>query len=457
MTQTFDLLVIGGGSGGIATAVQAAQYGAKCAVIEMQQLGGTCVNLGCVPKKMMWYASHIAEWLGKAEDYAFHLPHPPSFDWSQFVNRRQQYIEHLRTIYTKRLGTHRIHHITGQAQFSDHRTVVVSGQSYTAPHIVIATGSEPLMPAMPGIEHTINSDGFFALTKQPNNVVVVGGGYIGVELAGMLNALGSRVHLLLRHGNPLSRFDPMLGRCVYELYQQQGIHLVCDHQATEFHKTDQGLITVHCAGGDCITDIDCVLLAIGRKPRTQALNLSAAGVSTDERGVIPTDAYENTNVSGIYAIGDVNGKPALTPVAIAAGRHLAARLFGNQTDAHLNYDWIPTVVFSHPPVGSVGLSEPRAIELFGADQVTVYETQFTPLMDALCSQKLSTHMKLVTTGDKQKVVGCHLVGYGVDEMLQGFAVAIQMGACKSDFDQTLAIHPTSAEELVTLKKPREVS
>jgi glutathione reductase (NADPH) len=451
MTQSFDLLVIGGGSGGIATAIQAAKLGARCAVVEAQQLGGTCVNLGCVPKKMMWYASHIAELLAKAPDYAFQID-KPSLDWATLVANRQQYIAHLRQIYARRLQDHQIQHIAGYARFVDHKEIVVNDQHYTAKHIIIAAGSEPRMPDMPGIEHTISSDGFFALREQPQKVVVIGGGYIGVEIAGVLNALGSEVHLLLRHGNPLGRFDPMLGSSLYEFYQQQGIRLICNHQATGFSRDAQGLITVQCANGNYIDKVNCVLLAVGRQARSALLNLAATGVQVDDHGVITTDKYENTNVPGIYAIGDVNGKPALTPVAIAAGRRLATRLFTGQADVHLNYELIPTVVFTHPPIGSIGMSEPQAKQTFGAGNVAVYQTEFTPLIDAFSQRKLKTRMKLITVNEDERIVGCHIIGYGADEMLQGFAVAITMGACKCDFDNTIAIHPTSAEELVTLKK-----
>lgn len=450
ITKHFDLLVMGGGSGGIATAVKAASLGARCAIVENSYLGGTCVNLGCVPKKMMWYASQIAEMIHKAPDYGFEV-NSPACHWPQLVAKRQAYIERLRNNYAERLTKLKISYLSGHGAFVNERTIQVADKRYTADHIVIATGGEPIMPAIPGIELAISSDGFFALNQQPKQVVVVGGGYIGVELAGVLRALGSEVSLILRHHLPLRRFEPMLGETLLEIMQAEGINILKNSQARALQAENPQMITLHCDGGQELNNLDCVLFAVGRKPRTQSLNLSACQVAVKEAGIIPVDKYQNTNISGIYAIGDVTGAEALTPVAIAAGRCLARRLFGNEPDSFLDYQNIPTVVFSHPPIGTVGITEAAAKKMYGSEQIKVYHTRFTPMFDALSEQKTPTQMKLIAVGPTEKIVGCHLIGYGADEMLQGFGVAIKMGATKRNFDETVAIHPTSAEELVTMK------
>lgn len=445
----FDLITLGGGSGGIAASVRAATHGAKVAVVERSHLGGTCVNVGCVPKKVMWNASHIAEMIDKAPDYGFAIERP-SFSWASFVEKRQAYIHRLRDIYANRLQQLGITHLAGHGRFVDKQTIEVNGQHYTAKHIIIATGGEPVIPDIPGKEFAIDSDGYFALTEQPKRVAVVGSGYIGVELAGVLRGLGSEVYCLMRHGKPLSRFDPLLGETLLECMQLQGIQTLTQHNASQLSRAADGSITLLCDNGDQIDKLDSVIFAVGRRPHSSQINLHAAGVACDKKGIVTTDNFQNTNVEGIYAIGDITGRAALTPVAIAAGRRLANRLFAGEVDAHLDYDNICTVVFSHPTIGTVGLSEPEAIARFGEDTVKVYQTRFNPMFDAISDHKIPTAMKLVTAGKEQRVVGCHIIGYGADEMLQGFGVAIKMGATKADFDNTVAIHPTSAEELVTM-------
>lgn len=447
----FDLIVLGGGSGGIASAVRAASYGARVAVVEVAYLGGTCVNLGCVPKKVMFNASIIADMLHKSPDYGF-SPVPVNLDWSKLVKKRDAYIERLREIYARRFHDCQITHLHGKGIFVDAQTLQVADKLYKAAHIIIATGGEPVLPQdLSGTEHTINSDGFFQLTERPDKVAIIGGGYIGVELAGLLHGLGANTHLLLRGEKPLSRFDELLGETLLEIMLQQGMTVHPNHRAYEVLLQKDGKKTIKCQSGAMIKDLDTVITAIGRSPRTRDLNLPAIKVKQDKRGLILVDAYQNTSIAGVYAIGDVTDSPALTPVAIAAGRKLADRLFGKQKDAHLNYENICSVVFSHPPVGSVGLSEKEAVAKFGKEQIKIYKTRFNPMFDALSENKIPTVMKLVTQGKNEKIVGLHLIGYGADEMLQGFGVAIKMGACKQDFDNTVAIHPTSSEELVTLR------
>lgn len=449
-TKHFDLIVLGGGSGGIASAVRAAQYGAKVAVIEQNHLGGTCVNLGCVPKKIMYNASSIAETLHKSPDYGFFLENNAKLDWKRLVNKRNAYIERLRENYAKRFLQYKITLIQGKGIFHDQSSITIDHTIYQAEHIIIATGGEPALPAINGIKHAIDSDGFFSLTKLPAKVAVIGSGYIGVELAGILNSLGSETHLLMRGTRPLSRFDHMIGDTLMEIMQKQGICIHQNHKAQAIHLHSDGRKSIFCQSGSIIENIDVIISAVGRKPRTGNLNLDKINVNMDDKGLILVDAFQNTSVKGIYAIGDVTNAPALTPVAIAAGRHLADRIFGNQPDACLNYDNICSVVFSHPPSGSVGLTEHEAIEKYGKSKIKIYQTRFIPMYDALSVDKTPTAMKLVTLGKKEKIIGLHVVGYSADEMLQGFGVAIKMGACKKDFDNTIAIHPTSAEEFVTM-------
>ncbi|CZG64227.1 glutathione-disulfide reductase [Legionella pneumophila] len=449
-TKHFDLIVLGGGSGGIASAVRAAQYGAKVAVIEQNHLGGTCVNLGCVPKKIMYNASSIAETLHKSPDYGFFLENNAKLDWKRLVNKRNAYIERLRENYAKRFLQHKITLIQGKGIFHDQSSITIDHTIYQAEHIIIATGGEPALPAINGIKHAIDSDGFFSLTKLPAKVAVIGSGYIGVELAGILNSLGSETHLLMRGTRPLSRFDHMIGDTLMEIMQKQGISIHQNHKAQAIHLHSDGRKSILCQSGSIIENIDVIISAVGRKPRTGNLNLDKINVNMDDKGLILVDTFQNTSVKGIYAIGDVTNAPALTPVAIAAGRRLADRIFGNQPDACLNYDNICSVVFSHPPSGSVGLTEREAIEKYGKNKIKIYQTRFVPMYDALSIDKTPTAMKLVTLGKKEKIIGLHVVGYSADEMLQGFGVAIKMGACKKDFDNTIAIHPTSAEEFVTM-------
>ncbi|ASQ47113.1 glutathione-disulfide reductase [Legionella clemsonensis] len=446
----FDLLVLGGGSGGIASAVRAARHGANVAVVEEKHLGGTCVNLGCVPKKVMFNASMVAEIIHKSPDYGFH-PSEVKLDWHTLVSKRNAYIEKLREIYAKRFTDYKMTYLHGKAIFVDAKTIDVNGKQVTADHIIIATGGEPILPNdLLRIEYAIDSDGFFSLAERPNKVAIIGSGYIGVELAGLLHGLGAETHLLIRGDRPLSRFDSMLGETLLEIMLGQGVHVHLNHCAHSIHLQENGRKTVKCQSGAFIADLDTVIAAVGRAPRTFDLNLDAAGVAKDNQGLIIVDRYQNTSIPGIYAIGDVTGAPALTPVAIAAGRKLSDRLFGGQKDACLDYENICSVIFTHPPIGTVGLSEEEALSEFGKEEVKVYKTRFNPMFDALSEAKTPTAMKLVTLGKDEKIVGLHVIGYGADEMLQGFGVAVKMGALKRDFDNTVAIHPTSAEEFVTM-------
>jgi glutathione reductase (NADPH) len=450
MTQHFDYISIGAGSGGIASANRAARLGKKAAVIEAKHIGGTCVNVGCVPKKVMWYAGQIADALHYANDYGFKAP-LQSFNWSKLVKNREAYIERIHAAYARGFASNDVAVIKGFAKFVDKNTLDVDGVLYTADHITIATGGRPSRPDIEGAEHGIDSDGFFALTEQPEKVAVVGAGYIAVELAGVLHALGSESHLLVRKEKPLRNFDDMLSDTLVEQMAKHGPTLHTMSVPTRVEKHQDGKLTIHLENGHSVGPVDSLIWAIGREPATDNINIASAGIELDERGFIPTDKYQNTDVDGIYAVGDNTGRAQLTPVAVAAGRRLCERLFNNKPDSYLDYSNIATVVFSHPVIGTVGLSEKEATEEYGEAQVKVYSSQFTALYQAITEDyRDPTRMKLVCVGKEEKIVGIHSIGFGSDELLQGFAVAMKMGATKADFDNTVAIHPTSAEEFVTM-------
>ncbi|MGW8246953.1 MAG: glutathione-disulfide reductase [Acidiferrobacterales bacterium] len=447
--QHYDLIAIGGGSGGLAVAKQTAVYGKKVAIIEASRLGGTCVNNGCVPKKVMWYAANIAHAVDDAANFGIPAQRRQT-DWPRLVQAREQYIENINRYWNNYVTDSGIVRIHGRAKFVDANTVEVNGEHYSADHIVIATGGQPIIPPLPGAGLGISSDGFFQLRQQPRRVAVVGGGYIAIELTGVLAALGSQVTIVALEERLMERFDPMISNVVEQEMLRQGVQVHTGFRATGLSQSAEGIVV----RGDSktVAAFDAVIWAVGRRPNSAGLALDVAGVEVLQNGIVPVDDYENTNVSGIYAIGDITGKVLLTPVAIAAGRRLADRLFGNKPGSKVDYTNIPSVVFAHPPIGTVGITETEARQQYGND-VTVYQTEFTPMRHALSGHRHVTAMKLVCVGEEEKIVGIHLIGNGVDEMLQGFAVAVKMGARKADFDNTIAIHPGSAEELVTMKHP----
>jgi glutathione reductase (NADPH) len=448
VTQRYDLLVIGGGSGGLAHAQRAVEYGATAAVVEQGPLGGTCVNVGCVPKKVMWYAAHHAHQFHHVADYGFDFE-LRGHDWAGLKSRRDAYIERLNTLYETNLDRRGVTYLAGKARFVDAHTLDVDGRRYAADRIVIATGGRPMIPDIPGAELGITSDDFFELEERPQRVLVAGSGYIAVELAGVFGALGSSVQIVVRKDRVLRSFDEMLSTELMEAMDHDGIDVVTGIVPQAVQETDEGIV-LHAVDGRTMGPVDCLLWAIGREPNTEGLDVAAAGVEQDALGFIPTDTYQQTNVENIFALGDVTGRDALTPVAIAAGRRLADRLYGGMAGRHLEYELIPTVIFSHPTIGTVGLTEDQARARYG-DDVKVYTSGFIGMYYALGTRKRRSVMKLITTGEDEKIVGCHVIGEGADEMLQGFAVAIRMGATKQDFDDTVAIHPTSAEELVTMR------
>ena len=446
--QEFDLIVVGGGSGGLAAAQRAAEYGARVALLESGRLGGTCVNRGCVPKKVMWHAAELARELAASREYGFDLT-LDGHDWTELARRREHYIRRLNGIYANNLKRKGVECVAGHAAFSGPRILAVKGSAYRAERILIATGGAPVVPKIPGAELGITSDGFFELERRPARAAVVGAGYIAVELAGILRGLGAEVTLHLRRDSVLRRFDEILQQACLEGLTGSGVDIVSNFVPTALNREADGL---HLAGASSRRSgpFDTLIWAVGRRPLTKELNLEMAGVTFDERGAVRVDRWQETTAQGIFALGDVTGQHELTPVAIAAGRRWADRNFGGMADRRMDYSNIPTVVFTHPPLGSVGLTEQEARAAYG-DSVRCYRSDFVPLFHGITANKPRARMKLVTIGAEERVVGCHLAGPGTDEMLQGFAVAVRMGARKSDLDDTVAIHPTSAEELVTMR------
>jgi glutathione reductase (NADPH) len=450
MDTRYDLIAIGAGSGGLSVAERAARHGARCAIVEPARLGGTCVNLGCVPKKVMWFGANIAHALHDAADYGF-AAQPGALDWAVLKARRDAYVKGINDWYATFLADSSIDLIPGSARFIGPNRIEVAGNRIGAEHIVVSTGSRPFVPDVAGAELGITSEGFFDLDQCPGRVAIVGGGYIAVELAGVFNATGCEVTLLLRSREDfLPGFDCMLRDTLMESMVSDGISIHANTSLASIARGTEGKLTLTTATGAAISGYDALVWAAGRLPETASLDLPAAGVALDATGFIAVDELQNTNVPGVYAIGDVTGRVPLTPVAVAAGRRLADRLFGGQPERRLVYENIASVIFSHPPMGTVGLTEDAARAKHG-EAVKVYQTRFTPMYHAFTRRQQRTAMKLVTVGPQERIVGLHVIGLGADEMMQGFAVAVRMGATKRDFDETVAIHPTSAEELVTMR------
>ncbi|CCK67870.1 glutathione-disulfide reductase GLR1 KNAG_0A01810 [Huiozyma naganishii CBS 8797] len=460
----YDYIVIGGGSGGVASSRRAASYGAKTLLIEGKALGGTCVNVGCVPKKVMWYASDLATKVMDANEYGLFQQFPLTrenltFNWPQFKEKRDAYIHRLNGIYERNLTKEGVDIAFGWAKFNKDGNVEVKNKDnttdvYSADKILIATGGKPILPAStPGYEYGTDSDGFFRLEQQPKKVVVVGAGYIGIELAGVFHGLGTESHLVIRGETVLRKFDESIQHTVTDHYVDIGINvhkLSKVTKVTKDHTTNK--LTVYLDNDEVIEDADEVIWTIGRKSLL-GLGLDNVGVKLNERGQIIADEYQNTNVPNIYSLGDVVGKVELTPVAIAAGRKLANRLYGPEQfkNDKLDYTNVPSVVFSHPEAGSIGLSEDDAVAKYGKENIKIYNTKFTAMYYAMVTEKSPTRYKLICAGPEEKVVGLHIVGDSSAEILQGFGVAVKMGATKADFDNCVAIHPTSAEEIVTLR------
>ena len=448
--REYDIIAIGGGSGGSATMNRAAMHGAKAAVIEGNIIGGTCVNVGCVPKKVMWYGAQVSETLKNyAADYGYTIGET-SFDFKTLRKNREAYIERSRQAFSNNFNRNGVDYIEGYARFVDKNTVEVNGEHIRAKHIVIATGSYAFIPNVPGSELGGTSDDVFAWEELPESVSIIGAGYIAVELAGVLHALGVKTDLFVRKGGPLRGFDQGIVEVLVEEMKKNGQPLHTHKVPQKLEKLDNGDIQIHFEDGTTHTS-QKVIWAVGRKANVQQLNLEAAGVELTERGFIQVDEYQNTTTPGIYALGDVSGEKELTPVAIKAGRTLAERLFNGKTDEKMDYELIPTVVFSHPAIGSIGLTQEQAEAKYGAENIKVYQSTFAGMYSAITVHRQMTKLKLITLGEEEKVIGLHGIGEGIDEMIQGFAVAVKMGATKADFDATVAIHPTASEEFVTMR------
>lgn len=427
----FDYFVIGAGSGGIASARRAATYGAKVAVAEKARLGGTCVNVGCVPKKVMWNAASIAEVLHDMKHYGFSSSDKVTFDWPQLKSNRDKYIARLNGIYDRNLEASGVTKVVGAASLVGKNTVQITNPengttvTHTAKHILIATGGVPVFPNGDGIqEHCISSDGFFDLEELPRKAAVVGAGYIAVELAGVLQALGTETHLVVRKEGALRGFDDLLKSTLDEEMQRQGIEIHRNTNGMEkVELNPDGTKKVYLKNGEVLDGLDTVLVAPGRKPNVESLNLEQVGVQQKKGGYVEVNEYCETSVEGIYALGDVIGEIELTPTAIAAGRRLSDRLFLGVEGAKINYELVPTVVFSHPPIGTIGLTEEEAIKKFGQEHIKVYRSKFANLYYGAWQvepdDKPKSAMKLVCAGKEEKVVGLHVIGMGADEMLQG--------------------------------------
>jgi glutathione reductase (NADPH) len=454
----YDYLVIGGGSGGVASSRRAASYGAKTLIIEGKDIGGTCVNVGCVPKKVMWYASDVAKTISEAKEYGFDVDPALSktFNWEFFKPKRDAYIKRLNGIYERNLEKEGVELLYGWAKIVKEGTVEVnkrdgSVETFTADKILVATGGKPIQPTVPGYEHAIDSDKFFKLESQPKRVAVVGAGYIGIEFAGFFQGLGSETHLIIRGETVLRKFDESIQHTITDHYVEIGVNVHKTSNVKSIEKLESGALKVNLDTGKSI-EVDEVIWTVGRSSHL-GLGLENIGVKMDKTDKIVTDEYQNTSVENVYSLGDVVGKVELTPVAIAAGRKLSNRLFGPEEfkTQKQDYENVPSVVFSHPEAGSIGLTEAEAKEKFGEENIKVYKSRFTPMYYAMLEHKSPVSYKLVVSGKEEKVVGLHLVGDSSAEILQGFGVAIKMGATKADFDSVVAIHPTSAEELVTLR------
>lgn len=446
MDGDFDLIVLGAGSGGLTVAQRAARYGAKVALFEPRAPGGTCVNLGCVPKKALWFAAQLAQARSLATDYGFG-PAPGGLDWERFRGLRERYIEGIRQRYAQRLGEAGVRWIGTAARLASRDSVEAAGRRYRAPQIVIATGARPRRLALPGFELGMVSDDVFALRAAPRSIGIVGAGYVAVEFACLLRALGCEVELLVRK-QPLAGFDAELVQALAAQMRGQGIRITAESNVTGARGT-AGALLLDDAHGAAHGPYDAVLWAVGRTPNSEALGLEEVGVACDPKGYIEVDAHQNTSVPGVMAIGDVTACPALTPVAVAAGYALVERLFGGQPQSQFDYRAIPTVVFADPPLGMIGLAEAQARARHG-DAVRVYRKRFVPLQLALAGQDTPTVMKLVCAGDDERVLGLHVLGPGADEMLQGFAVAMRKGLTRRELRSAVAIHPTSSEELLLM-------
>ena len=449
----YDLFVIGAGSGGVRLARMSASLGAKVAIAEDRYMGGTCVNVGCVPKKLLVYASHVAEDLEDGQGYGWHHSGQLSFDWSALINNKNTEINRLNGIYQNLLQNSGATIINGRARFVDAHTVEVNGQQYTAERIVIATGSWPFVPDFPGKEHAITSNELFFLEQLPEKAIVVGGGYIAVEMAGILNGLGVDTTLVYRGDMILRGFDEEIRQFVKEEMLKKGITFKFNENVASIQKQSdqQDLYQVIFESG-AETATGMVLFATGRAPHTQDLGLENVDLELTKKDEILVDKHFQSSLPSIYALGDVTGGMQLTPVALAEGMYLAHYLFAKDKPAPLSYDNIPTAVFCQPNIGTVGLSEEQARKKYS--DIAVFVSNFKPMKHTLSGRDERCLMKLIVDKQTDKVLGVHMVGAEAGEIIQGMAVALKAGATKKVFDETIGIHPTAAEEFVTMRQAR---
>lgn len=447
--KKFDLVTIGGGSGGIAAANRAAEYGAKVAVIEEDYLGGTCVNRGCVPKKVTWYASNVNAAIQRyGPGYGFKTENV-SFDYTEFLKARDGYVERSRSGYTTRFEKNNIELFEGHARFVNEHEIEINGEIIYADKIILATGGRPRKPEVKGVELTDDSDDFFNWTTLPESVAVVGAGYIAVELAGVLHGLGVESHLVVRYDRPLRQFDTMLSEALVEAMEQNGPALL-KHTSFDEYRQENGQIACY-QNGEKRLVVDRVIMAVGRQANSDNIGIENVAIETDENGFVLVNDFHQTKTPHIYAIGDIIGKIDLTPVAIRAGRQISEFLFNKAKTSAIDYTNVPTVVFSHPAIGTIGYTETEAIEKFGADDIKVYRNKFFSMYASASWHREPCYFKLVCQGPEETVIGLHGIGEGVDEMIQGFGVAMKMRATKEQFDSVIAIHPTGSEEFVTMR------
>jgi glutathione reductase (NADPH) len=446
MTYDYDLFVIGAGPGGLAAAKRAATYGAKVAIAESNYLGGTCANLGCIPKKLMVYAADFPRLIEASRGYGW-TQSAPQFDWAQFVTARNQELDRLRQSQLRSLHNAGIEVIHGRATFLDSHALDVGDRKITADKILIAVGGKAIKPEVPGIEHTVISDQMFHLKQLPQRLAIIGGGYIGVEFASIMRGFGVDVFLMNRESCILTGFDDMITSTVRDRLQQRGIHSFCNTTAKTIEQTEQG-ISLRLEGdhSEKLT-VDLVLCAIGRSPNLDGLGLEQIGVEIAEKAVA-VDEFSRTSIPNIYAVGDCTNRKQLTPVARAEGKVFAELVFGEQP-YELDYASVPSAVCSRPEAASVGLTETQAREQFN-DQISCHQTEFQPLFHSLSGQDSKSVIKLVVNEHDDRVLGIHMVGENAAEILQGFVLAFKKGMTKKEFDDAIGIHPSSAEEFFTL-------
>ena len=446
----YDLIVLGAGSGGLATAKRAASHGARVAIVEDDRVGGTCVIRGCIPKKLMVYAGHFGHTFADAAGYGWSAGEP-TLDWTALVASRDDAVRRLEATHERLLAEAGVELLRGHGRVTGEQTVDVGGRPVSGQRLLIATGAAPVLPELEGIEHCITSDGFFEMKQKPERAIIVGGGYIACEFAGILNALGVETVQFIRRDLPLRGFDEDLRRELLEAMRSAGVDVRTESKVERIRSAGQGLVVeaVGPQGSYELSGDAALVYAVGRRPKTSGLGLEEIGVGLDRGGAVACDENGRTDVASIFAVGDVTGRAALTPVAIQAGRALAERLYAGSS-ATMSYEGIPSAVFTDPPIGSVGLTEEQAVQRCGVDGVQTFRSRFQPLLHMLTDRKVATFVKLIVDSRDDRVLGCHIIGHDAGEIIQGFAVAMKAGATKADFDATVGIHPSTAEEFVTM-------